>query len=74
MNLISTTFENGVGRIKLNRPEKFNSFNPDMALQMQTALNQFSTDAAVRCIAIEAEGKAFCAGQDLAEEIGRAHV
>ena len=69
MNLISTTFENGVGRIKLNRPEKFNSFNRDMALQMQTALNQFSTDAAVRCIAIEAEGKAFCAGQDLAEAI-----
>ena len=69
MNLISTTIENGVGRIKLNRPEKFNSFNRDMALQMQTALDQFSTDAAVRCIAIEADGNAFCAGQDLAEAI-----
>ena len=69
MSLITATIENGVGRIKLNRPEKFNSFNREMALQMQAALDTFSTDNSVRCILIEAEGKAFCAGQDLAEAI-----
>jgi 2-(1,2-epoxy-1,2-dihydrophenyl)acetyl-CoA isomerase len=69
MSLITATIENGVGRIKLNRPEKFNSFNRQMALQMQAALDTFSTDNSVRCILIEAEGKAFCAGQDLAEAI-----
>ncbi|MFM2155526.1 MAG: hypothetical protein RL516_275 [Bacteroidota bacterium] len=69
MSLITATIENGVGRIKLNRPEKFNSFNREMALQMQAALDTFSSDNSVRCILIEAEGKAFCAGQDLAEAI-----
>jgi 2-(1,2-epoxy-1,2-dihydrophenyl)acetyl-CoA isomerase len=69
MTLIITSIENGVGRIKLNRPEKFNSFNRDMALQMQAALDQFAGDSLMRCICIEAEGKAFCAGQDLAEAI-----
>ena len=69
MTLIVSSIENGVGRIRLNRPEKFNSFNREMALQMQAALDQFSSDNAVRCICIEAEGKAFCAGQDLSEAI-----
>ncbi len=69
MSLITATIENGVGRIKLNRPEKFNSFNREMALQMQAALDAFSSDKSVRCILIDAEGKAFCAGQDLSEAI-----
>ncbi|MFM7016015.1 MAG: enoyl-CoA hydratase-related protein [Bacteroidota bacterium] len=69
MSLIAATIENGVGRIKLNRPEKFNSFNREMALQMQLALDEYSSNSIVRCILIEAEGKAFCAGQDLAEAI-----
>ncbi len=69
MSLITATIENGVGRIKLNRPEKFNSFNREMALQMQAALDTFSSDNNVRCILIDAEGKAFCAGQDLSEAI-----
>ena len=54
MSLITATIENGVGRIKLNRPEKFNSFNREMALQMQAALDHFSADNLVRCIMIEA--------------------
>lgn len=69
MSLITATIENGVGRIKLNRPEKFNSFNREMALQMQAVLDGFSNDNSVRCILIDAEGKAFCAGQDLSEAI-----
>ena len=59
--------ENGVARIVLNRPEKFNSFNRDMAFQMQDALDKASQDKVVRAVYITGEGKAFCAGQDLAE-------
>lgn len=59
--------ENGVCTLKLNRPEVFNSFNRDMAMALQTALDLCATSEEVRAIVIVGEGKAFCAGQDLGE-------
>jgi 2-(1,2-epoxy-1,2-dihydrophenyl)acetyl-CoA isomerase len=67
MSTILFTKENGVGRITLNRPEKYNSFNREMALAMQEALDDCERDETVRCIYVTGAGKAFCAGQDLAE-------
>jgi 2-(1,2-epoxy-1,2-dihydrophenyl)acetyl-CoA isomerase len=58
---------NGVCTIKLNRPEVFNSFNRAMALALQQALDDCASNDEVRAIVIVGEGKAFCAGQDLAE-------
>ena len=59
--------ENGVATLKLNRPEVFNSFNQKMAFDLQKALDDCEKDETIRCIVISGEGKAFCAGQDLAE-------
>jgi 2-(1,2-epoxy-1,2-dihydrophenyl)acetyl-CoA isomerase len=59
--------EKGVCEIKLNRPEVFNSFNKKMALKLQDVLNKCENDDNVRVIVLTGEGKAFCAGQDLAE-------
>lgn len=56
-----------VAHILLNRPKVFNSFNREMAMAMQGALDQCRDDDEVRCIVIRGEGKAFCAGQDLQE-------
>lgn len=66
MELIITT-NNGVCELKLNRPEVFNSFNKTMAFQLQKALDDCEKDDSIRAIIITGEGKAFCAGQDLAE-------
>lgn len=66
MELIITQ-NNGVCELKLNRPEVFNSFNKAMALALQTALDDCEKNPEVRAIIISGEGKAFCAGQDLAE-------
>ncbi len=66
MELIITQ-NNGVCELKLNRPEVFNSFNKDMAMALQKALDDCEQNAEVRAIVITGEGKAFCAGQDLAE-------
>ncbi|WP_300663710.1 enoyl-CoA hydratase-related protein [Fluviicola sp.] len=60
-------FKNGVCTLTLNRPQVFNSFNKEMALSLQKALDECEKDNAVRAIVIKGEGKAFCAGQDLAE-------
>ena len=60
-------FKNGVCTITLNRPQVFNSFNKEMAMALQKVLDECEQDETVRAIVIKGEGKAFCAGQDLAE-------
>lgn len=60
---------NGVCRITLNRPSVFNSFNKTMAMQLQEVLDDCSVNPEIRAILLTGEGKAFCAGQDLAEAI-----
>ena len=64
---LKTTTEGGVLFISLNRPEVFNSFNKEMAIDLQRTLDKAQTDDAIRSIVITGEGKAFCAGQDLVE-------
>lgn len=56
-----------VATITLDRADKFNSFIRSMALALQEALDNAAEDDSVRCIVITGSGKAFSAGQDLAE-------
>lgn len=67
MESIRSHKENSIGYITLNRPEVFNSFNREMALLLQSVLDDFGNDHTVRSIVITGAGKAFCAGQDLKE-------
>lgn len=53
--------------ITFDRPDKFNSFNRTLALGVQQALKDAAEDSSVRAVVITGKGKAFCAGQDLAE-------
>ena len=64
---ILVSLNNGVCELRLNRPAVFNSFNQAMAFELQKALNDAELNDEVRTIVITGEGKAFCAGQDLAE-------
>lgn len=64
----SVLFEvkNNIGFITLNRPDKLNSFNREMALSFQQKLDECKNNE-IRCVYITGMGKGFCAGQDLAE-------
>ena len=66
-NSILIKIENQVAYITLNRPEVFNSFNREMALSLQSILDECEHNNEVRSIVITGNGKAFCAGQDLKE-------
>ena len=70
MSFILFEIKNNIGCITLNRPDKFNSFNREMALQLQQVLDDCNNDKSIRAIYITGNGKAFCAGQDLGELIG----
>jgi len=67
MSTVLLQKENGVGYITLNRPDKYNSFNREMAMELQEALDDCANDDEVRCIYLTGAGKGFCSGQDLAE-------
>lgn len=67
MNHILYEKVNGVGKITLNRPKAFNSFNREMAFEVQNALDDCANDDTIRAIYLTGNGKAFCAGQDLKE-------
>lgn len=69
MSSILFDVQEGVAKITLNRPDKLNSFNREMALLLQQYLDECSTKA-VRCVVLTGAGKGFCAGQDLAELTG----
>lgn len=58
-----------LGIITLNRADKLNSFNRNMALAIQSTLDQCNADKEIRCVVITGAGKAFSAGQDLAEVV-----
>lgn len=61
--------KNNIAFITLNRPEKFNSFDREMALSLQEILKEADSNKEVRCVYITGAGKAFSAGQDLAEVV-----
>ena len=67
MNYIEHSINKQVCVIKLNRPQVFNSFNKEMALELQSVLDNCEKNSEVRAILLTGKGKAFCAGQDLQE-------
>jgi 2-(1,2-epoxy-1,2-dihydrophenyl)acetyl-CoA isomerase len=67
METIKFEKQGSLGVITLNRPDKFNSFNRPMSLELQKALADCAGDKNIRAVYLTGEGKAFCAGQDLGE-------
>jgi 2-(1,2-epoxy-1,2-dihydrophenyl)acetyl-CoA isomerase len=57
----------GVATLTLNRPDKLNAFNREMSGELVAALKDIADDAGIRAILLTGSGRAFCAGQDLAE-------
>lgn len=65
-SIIKKQVEN-ITYLYFNRPEKFNSFNREMAISLQKHLDDCIRDERTRAIVLMGKGKAFCAGQDLQE-------
>ena len=67
MDPILSAASDGVLVLTLNRPDVLNSFNKAMASALLDALRSAAEDASVRVVLLTGSGRAFCAGQDLAE-------
>ncbi|WP_224996001.1 enoyl-CoA hydratase/isomerase family protein [Cesiribacter sp. SM1] len=66
MNTIRYHIQNRIAYITLNRPEKRNALNAETVSELKQAFKEATADSAVKVIVLGGEGKAFCAGADLA--------
>jgi 2-(1,2-epoxy-1,2-dihydrophenyl)acetyl-CoA isomerase len=57
-----------VARVTLSRPDKLNSFNAAMHLELREALARAARPE-IRVVVITGAGKGFCAGQDLGDRV-----
>ncbi len=66
MEYISTAIRNKTGILTLNRPDKRNALHPTMVMEITETIIAWQKIKDVKVILIEARGKAFSAGADLA--------
>jgi 2-(1,2-epoxy-1,2-dihydrophenyl)acetyl-CoA isomerase len=59
--------QGGVTKLTLNRPDKLNAFNTTMHLELRAGFEQAASDPDCRVIVLTGAGRAFSAGQDLAD-------
>jgi enoyl-CoA hydratase/carnithine racemase len=57
----------GVARLTLNRPDALNALNRVMADGFEAVLERMTTMTDARVLLVEGRGRAFCAGNDIAE-------
>jgi 2-(1,2-epoxy-1,2-dihydrophenyl)acetyl-CoA isomerase len=57
----------GVARLTLDRPDRLNSLNRIMLVEIREAFERIKNDSAIRALLVTGNGRAFCAGQDLQE-------
>ncbi len=67
--LVRITQSGPVRTLQLNRPEALNSFTSQLHAALMAALEEAAGDSGVRCLVLSGAGRAFCAGQDLADPL-----
>jgi len=61
----------GIAVITLNRPERFNSLTDSMYRDLPQILEQLRRDDEVKVLILTGSGKAFCAGSDVSDRLGK---
>jgi 2-(1,2-epoxy-1,2-dihydrophenyl)acetyl-CoA isomerase len=65
--LVSTA--DGITRLTLNRPDKLNALTRTLMRELQAALEDAAESSECRVVVLTGAGRAFCAGQDLADGV-----
>ena len=66
-SLVLVTQDAAVRTLVLNRPAALNAFDGALLGELSAALDAAAADTAVRAVVLTGAGRAFCAGQDLAD-------
>src|SRR5215813_1936106 len=65
-NVLLESVQSGVALLVMNRPEKLNALNNELAATLNQAFERIGKDDSVRVVVLTGAGRAFCAGGDLA--------
>src|SRR6202048_5587585 len=63
--LILESKQDGIATLTLNRPDKLNAINKDLALSRNESLGRLTTDKSIYVVIITGAGRAFCSGGDI---------
>lgn len=63
--VVLESIENGIATVILNRPDKLNALNNELATALNNSITRLSEDDSVRVVVLTGAGRAFCAGGDL---------
>jgi enoyl-CoA hydratase/carnithine racemase len=69
-NRVVTTIEGAVAHVRLARPDKMNALDPAMFEGIGAAIDALAERTDVRAVVLSGEGRAFCAGLDMASMAG----
>jgi enoyl-CoA hydratase/carnithine racemase len=61
-----TMLEDGIADVRMNRPDKMNALDPDQWAALVEAIDELKATKGLRVVVLSGEGRAFCAGLDLA--------
>lgn len=64
---ITTSIQDGVGTLTLNRPDAMNALNRRMMVEVKQVITDWDQDSAIRAIVMTGSEKAFAAGADIKE-------
>jgi enoyl-CoA hydratase len=54
-----------LGFVRINRPDVYNAVNVEAILELESAMQDFNNDDAVKVVIVTGEGKAFVSGSDI---------
>jgi len=63
---VTLSVSGGMADVRLNRPDKLNALDQPMFWALVEAADRLAHDPSVRVVVLSGEGRAFCAGLDLA--------
>jgi enoyl-CoA hydratase/carnithine racemase len=72
MSAVSLSTDGAVARLTLERPDALNALHQEMARDIASALDRLETASGLTVLVVSGRGRAFCAGNDIAEMPGLA--
>lgn len=69
METITVEIRETIATLKLNRPKVLNSMTEQMAIEARQALADIRQDPNIRALILTGEGRSFCAGAELNDEL-----